>query len=64
MDIPIVLFIYGDGPCTLQVKEAIAEGYKLLLCPVQLETEIRLGRQEKARREAIGSSRRKFCGSF
>lgn len=46
------LFVTGNGPCSAQVQEAIADGFKRLLAP-SMETEVRLGAKKKADEEAI-----------
>ena len=52
LDILNRLFIGGDGPCSKQVEEAIADGFKRLLAP-SMETEIRLAAKKGADEEAI-----------
>lgn len=47
-----LLFVKNQSACALQVKEAIADGYKRLLAP-SMETEIRLATKQSADVEAI-----------
>ncbi len=46
------LFVKGEGQASLQVLEALQEGYDRLLCP-SMETEIRLETKKRADKEAI-----------
>ena len=46
------LFIKGGGPASVQVKEAVRDGYKRLLS-LSMETELRLATKERAELEAI-----------
>ena len=52
LDILNRLFVSGEGPCSKQVEEAIADGFKRLLAP-SMETEIRLTAKKGADEEAI-----------
>ena len=45
-------FVTGDGPCSEQVRLAVADGYKRLLGPA-METELRLALKVKAEKEAL-----------
>ncbi len=46
------LFVKGDNPASVLVKDAVQEGYKRLLCP-SMETEIRQTSKKLADEEAI-----------
>jgi len=46
------LFVRGEGPASVQVLEAVHDGYKRLLS-LSMETEMRLMTKERADREAI-----------
>lgn len=46
------LFIKGEGPASVLVKEAVEDGYRRLLSP-SMETEMRTAAKERADREAV-----------
>ncbi|MBN2125628.1 MAG: helix-hairpin-helix domain-containing protein, partial [Deltaproteobacteria bacterium] len=46
------LFVKGEGPCPVQVGEAVRDAYRRLLSP-SMETEVRLEIKRRADREAI-----------
>ena len=46
------LFLSGRSPCSVLVKEALADGYKRLLAP-SMETEILAATKERADKEAV-----------
>jgi len=47
-----VLFVKGQSPCSVRVREAALDGYKRLLAP-SMETEILVETKERADKEAI-----------
>jgi uncharacterized protein len=47
-----VLFVRGNSPSSLQVREALTDGYKRLLSP-SMETEVLAATKERADKEAI-----------